>query len=226
MKPEVKVQKSGSMERLVQEHPAYGMVTVTHPQGGDMEMFGSDTTHNQRICLRISQGYQDITSGIPSYYEKSRSRIVEVEMTAYQWAGLVASHSGNGVPVTIRHIQGEDPIPRIRGQKTTSELSKVDLKKDIQSMLKSYEEGLNQLEEMIVNGKMSKATLKSALYKLTEVHRKLPETTDFAVRMFEENTEVIKAQAQAEFEASVHRVIVNTGMDSLGIKPKMLDNKE
>jgi hypothetical protein len=225
-KPEVKVQHVGSIDRLIQEHPAYGMVTITHPQGGDMEMFGSDTTHNQRVCLRISQGYQDVTSGIPTYYEKSRQRIVEVEMTAYQWASLVACHSGQGVPVTLRHVKGEDPIPRIVGQKTTSELSAVDIKKDLQKMLKEYEDGLSDLESMITSGKVSKAGLKTAYSKLTELHRKLPETTDFAVRMFQENTEVIKAQAQAEFEASVNRVILNKGMEGLGISPIVLENKE
>lgn len=140
-RPTIRSEMTGSgCERIIQEHPAYGRITLTHPSGGNTEMFGSDIIHNERIALRIDLAYEETAYGIPNYRSQPQSRggrVLELELTAYQWAGLVASHSGNGVPCTLRYIapHGQGNLPLIDGQSTSTEQANAEIEASLNGLI-------------------------------------------------------------------------------------------
>ncbi|UZZ64000.1 hypothetical protein A71_194 [Escherichia phage A7_1] len=226
MKPEVKLSEAGVFERVIQTHPAYGLASITHPTGGNVEMFGSDTTHNQRVCLRIDTAYQEISYGLPSYYTSRNSRVIEIELTSYQWAELVASHSGQGVPITLRYIKGDGYVPGIEGQQNSSDMIGLNVDKDLKDLLKDHLEAVIEVQQLIEKGKATKKELTELKNKITRVHSKLPDITQHAINVFKENSEVVKAKAQAEFEASVNRKVVEAGLEALGIVPLQIGSTD
>lgn len=210
--------------RAIQEHPAYGMISITHPSGGNMEMFGSDIKHNDRVGLRIDVGYEETAYGIPEYRTAARkSRIVEVEMTAFQWAALVACHSGKGVPCTLRHVKGEPLIPLIENQNTSEEMANIDIEASLRDLVKDFNVGLQDLRDLAAKGKANKGELTNLLGKLSRLHSRLPDTTAHALTTFKENSEIIVAKAQAEVESTINTLIVRTGIKALGGNTDMLE---
>lgn len=230
-RPTVRGEEFGSgNDRVIQEHPAYGRITLTHPSGGNTEMFGSDIIHNERIALRIDLGYEETAYGIPNYRSQPQSRggrVVELEMTAYQWAGLVASHSGNGVPCTLRYItpHGTGSLPLIDGQNTSTQQANREIEGSLKAMMKRHEEGLLALSALIEKGKATKKELQAAMEKFQNIHSKLPEVTAFALSTFTEHSETVMARANAEIEASLNSLITRTGIKALGMKPLELEDK-
>lgn len=230
-RPTVRSEMVGSgNDRIIQEHPAYGRITLTHPSGGNTEMFGSDIVHNERIALRIDLAYEETAYGIPNYRSQPQSRggrVVELEMTAYQWAGLVASHSGNGVPCTLRYItpHGQGNLPLIDGQNTSTEQANREIEASLRAMMKSHAEGLEVLAALIAKGKANKGELQAAMGKFQEIHRKLPDVTAHAMSTFTEHSETVMARANAEIEASLNSLITRTGIKALGMKPLELEDK-
>lgn len=221
----------GGHERIIQEHPAYGRISLTHPSGGNTEMFGSDIIHNERISLRIDLAYEETAYGIPNYRSQPQSRggrVVELEMTAYQWANLVASHSGNGVPCTLRYVtrNGVGNLPLIDGQNTNEEQANREIEQLLRSMMARHSEGVDALRALVAKGKANKKELTDALALVQNVHSKLPEVTAFAIETFKENSEVIVAKANAEVEASISNLVTRTGLKTLGMTPLSLEDKQ
>ena len=211
--------------RAIQEHPAYGMISITHPSGGNVEMFGSDIKHNDRIGLRIDLGYEETAYGIPEYRTAPArtGRIVEVEMTAFQWAALVSCHSGRGVPCTLRRVKGEPLIPLIENQNTNEEMANIDIEASLSDLVKDFNVGLQDLRDLVAKGKANKGELTTLLGNLSRLHRKLPETTAHALTTFKENSEIIVSKAQAEVESTINTLIVRTGIKALGGNVEMLE---
>ncbi|QYC52597.1 hypothetical protein [Salmonella phage SSBI34] len=211
--------------RAIQEHPAYGIISISHPSGGNVEMFGSDLKHNERISLQIDVGYEETAYGIPEYRTAPRrtGRIVEVEMTSFQWAALVACHSGRGVPCTLRHVKGEPLIPLIENQNTSEEMANIDIEASLKNLVKDFNIGLQDLRDLVAKGKANKGELTNLLSKLSRLHNRLPETTAHALSTFKENSEVIVTKAQAEVEATINNLIVRTGIKALGGNMEMLE---
>lgn len=153
--------------------------------------------------------------------------MVELEMTAYQWAGLVASHSGNGVPCTLRYVtpHGKGNLPLIDGQNTSTEQANREIEGSLKAMMKRHAEGLDALAVLVAKGKANKGELQAAMEKFQNIHRKLPEVTAFALQTFTEHSETVMAKANAEIEASLNSLVVRTGMKALGMKPLELEDK-
>lgn len=142
--------------------------------------------------------------------------MLELELTAYQWAGLVASHSGNGVPCTLRYIapHGQGNLPLIDGQNTSTEQANREIEASLKIMMKRHAEG-----------KANKGELQATLEKFQNIHTKLPEVTAYALHTFTEHSETVMARANAEIEASLNNLIQRTGMKALGMKPLALEDK-
>lgn len=231
-RPTIRHEDSGTgRDRIVQEHPAYGRVSLTHPSGGNTEMFGSDIIHNERISLRIDFAYEETAYGLPHYQSQPQNRggrVVELEMTAYQWANLVASHSGNGVPCTLRYVtpNGVGTLPLIEGQNTNEEQANREIEQLLRSMMARHSEGVDALRALVAKGKATKKELTEALALVQNVHSKLPEVTAYALETFKENSEVIVAKANAEVEASISNLVTRTGLKTLGMTPLSLEDKQ
>lgn len=153
--------------------------------------------------------------------------MLELEMTSFQWAGLVSSHSGNGVPCTIGYItpHGTGNIPLIESQNTNEEQANREIEASLRAMMREHQMALEAIAALVAKGRATKKELQDVLDKASYIHRKLPEVTAHALSTFKENSETIMAKANAEVEASINSLIVRTGVQALGISPLGLEDK-
>lgn len=89
-----------------ESHPAFGVVEISHTSGSGRALFQSDLLHNNTVSLKVLSAERQRSLGGDHVF--SRQSVVEIEMSLNQWAQLVASHSGRGVPVTIRRRPADD----------------------------------------------------------------------------------------------------------------------
>lgn len=86
-------------------HPAYAVIGVTRPTGGDGIFFGCQSRHDHYISLTISHASR--TRGLSHDYIHAEKDIVEVHMSYEQWARVVSGAPGQACPATLRHYRGE-----------------------------------------------------------------------------------------------------------------------
>lgn len=104
-----------------EEHPSYGMITVTRAQvgGRGLALFGSDAMHHHcvNVEIRNAKRKRDLST---EWYHGDKT-LNSFMMTEGQWARFVSSFGdGNGTPVTFRYTESNlkippcpDPIPII-----------------------------------------------------------------------------------------------------------------
>ena len=89
------------------EHESYGVLQISRTPGTSRPLFGYNIKHQNTIALRISHA-KECRQFQNSHYMNTK-QIIEVEMSPSQFAeALTSLNVGNGVPVTIRSIKGED----------------------------------------------------------------------------------------------------------------------
>ena len=92
--------------------PAYGMLSFSRVSGGDPNLFGSSVEHDHKISLVLKRG--EVSRDLNSDWYMGNETLFEVEMSYSQFAELISSMNvGDGVPVTIRHVKGEETPPPV-----------------------------------------------------------------------------------------------------------------
>lgn len=204
-------------------HPAYGNVRLTHHQGGELKMFGSDLRHNNRVHLEFS--YAEEERHLNKSWITQKGRILEVEMTEAQWAHFVSSvGSGAGTPVTLKTLRDGDlvQLPEIKGQKTEKQKASKEFKDKLDKTIEKGEDALNKLRELHIKGKASKKELAEVLSLMQQSLGRFASDTEFSVEMFEEAMEGLVEKAKIQIESHIMLTAQRIGAEHMGIN---LDNQ-
>lgn len=212
------------------EHPAYGMITLTHPQGGNVEMFGSDITHNSRMSITIYQGHED--RHLSNTWYRQNKILCEFEMTHAQWASFICSQGmGTGTPVTLRYhadpSHGLVRVPGIEGQLDTVEKHRKELRKSIDSKVEKGAAVVDKIRQFISEGK--RPTKKEMEALVSELERSLGRFASdavFSLECLEEEMENLVVDAKSEIEAQILQTIQRVGLENLPQVSNLLVNKE
>lgn len=207
----------GTEENYTITHPAYGLVRVTHPSGGQVKMFGSDLIHNERVCLSFYQAEEDRHLSNSYYHE--RGRVLEVELTHAQWASLVSSSVGNPTPVTYRYFRDGElkDLPQIGKQDTIVNKAKREYERKLKETIERGEKVLAQIEELILKGKAGKKDLDELRGLMQQSLGRFTSDTTFAVGCFEESMENIVTDAKIEVESTLAAMTKRIGAEHLGL---------
>ena len=186
----------------IDKKPAYGMLSFHRVSGGDPNLFGSSVKHNQKIMLTLKQGH--VTRELNHDWYGGDTTLFEVEMSYTQFAELIsAMNVGDGIPVTIRFIQGKGNIEGIETiNRRTQFLNEFKEKND---------ESANMATELITKLKnifSQKRTIKASereeiLSTLTKLYNAVNSHNDFMLKQFDESMEGISTEAKGEVEAFV-----------------------
>jgi len=209
---------TGTAENYTITHPAYGLVRVTHPSGGNLKMFGSDLVHNERVCLTFCLAEEDRNLNSSWYHE--RGRILEVELTHAQWASLVSSSMGSPTPVTFKYFRDGDltVLPGIGKQDTAKNKAKREYDRKLAETLERGEKVLAQIEELILKGKAGKKDLDELRSLMQQSLGRFRSDTTFAVGCFEESMESLVSNARIEVESTLSTMAKRLGAEHLGLK--------
>jgi len=184
----------------------------------------SNLNNSNWISLRVYQAKDEEKYGEVRQYTKSRHPIVEVDLSAAQFAELLTTMNiGSGVPCTIKSVQGKriDQSPLDNDDKPLDigkKFFEKNAKEFTENLVRKTDSYLKDLENMKIS-KKDKAKMESILSGIkTEITSNMP----FYVTIFEETTKKVMSESKAEIDAFVTGGIVKAGLEALGIKGQAL----
>lgn len=207
-----------------EEHPSYGMISFSRTTGGNPNMFGSDIEHSNKITVRIAHGIRD--RGYSRDWYHSKGGIVEVDMTYHQYAEAISSmNMGDGVPCTIRRIQGKGVIEECPPQVIETEKVNAELEKAIQAATSALDASLAMSKAQLESSKPPTKKERQELFDaLEKARRELNSNIPFIQDSFKENMDGVVLDAKMNVEAFVANKIHSLGLK--GLEAEMLKLNE
>lgn len=193
------------MIKTKETHPSYGMMQFSRVSGSSTALFGSSIRHRDTIRMRVMNAEVDRHLSNDWYFGKKE--IIEVEMSYSQFAEAITSmNQGSGVPVTIRHIQGEqiEPCPFID--------KRMQFEKEFEENLKGANETacelIHSVREMFTSKKtLNKKDKEEVLGKLNQILRAIDGSASFIYSQFNEQMDKTTREAKGEIEAFMQNKI-------------------
>lgn len=199
------------VENDVETHPAYGMVSISKiTRGGDSHspMFGSRLTcHPTTIRLRVSEGRRCFHLHEDTF--SSGRVLIDLELTPTQFAELLTSTSGDGVPCTLLRANGAQ-IPPLEAYETATARALGDVR-DVGSKIASKVRALHDVLNTVKLSQKDKAALATAISNLSvELSMNVPFLLEQVSACADKMVVEAKAEADAFLTSLVNRLGVKT----------------
>lgn len=211
----------------VSKHPSYALARFSRISGGHRALFGSSIQSQQTITFSITRATHDRSLNNDWYH--GNKELIEIEMSSNQFAELITSFNmGQGIPVTIRHINHEMyPEPPFQAK---ADIFNAEFQKQMHNfgvdMKKTVETAIDLLTNKANIGKGDRdVILKSIDSLVSHITNSIP----FVQEQFRESMEKTVVEAKSEIEAFIENKIRNTGLEALGYKKEenapLIENK-
>lgn len=217
-------------ERDTYEHPAFGRITVSKPQGGGTELFGSALKHRSYISITVETARMD--RALNNDWIHGGKVVAEFNMSEAQWAHFVASAgNGGGTPITFRYKPEDgyrlEDVPGIESIETMKQTFRREVEETCREQLEYAKALVKELTELVAAGKANKGQLQSALGKIRMIAERLPGTMGFIQEQFAETMEKTVEAGKTELEAYLYNLAQRTGLDVLRNQSvQMLEEKD
>lgn len=211
---EIKVKKGGSHhgDSFEYSHESFGMARISHIQGR-CKTFGSELESSSLVELTISNC--EVTQSLGTNWYHDTDDIVQVRMSAVQYAELISNPNSQGTPCTIthsekhgrileKHIDTKTQYVESKIEKTVNELHKnvATLQKDMNAIL----------DRKGTFKKSDREDIKKLFHNsLLKINNNLP----FYEKCMKENIEELKSEARADINCHIQHAINETGLAAL-----------
>ena len=196
----------------VKKHPSYGMIKIGRTQGKCSDLFGSSIEHNSSVRLSIHNA-EYIRHLNHDWYHPQSLPLIEIEMSAIQWAEAITNMNSNGTPVTLRYYNKEI----IKGQEIDNKRVQID--NEFELKMKKLNENTNSLlrqaTSLLNNKNMKVADKKELLDVIGMLQQELDSNIPFMKRQFSEQMDKTVSEAKCEVESFVAHKIHRLGLESL-----------
>jgi hypothetical protein len=194
------------------KHPSYGMLSISRVSGPKTSLFGSLITHSNTIVLRISTASERRNHNNTWYH--TDNNIVEIEMSPTQFSEVITNINTQGVPVTIRKVQGEviEPCPYVN----MKELFEKEFQSDIRKVLSNTLKLMKQVEDkLLATGTLKKADRVEMAELLYHIEQDIRANMPFVQEQFNKQVDKATLQAKSELEAFFTSKIYSLGSKKL-----------
>ena len=197
-----------------QEHPSYGMLGFSRVTcGGKTTLFGSSIQHSNTIRLTLKSGA--VERGLNSDWYHADRPLFEVEMSQTQFAELITSlNMGDGVPVTIRYINGEEmpPIPF----ESKADMHREEFRESLNKTYSNAQSLISKVSGIFTTKKtLTKKDREEILSSLRGISADLKQKQDYQVAQFQKQMEKTVSEAKGEVEAFVSGKLLQLGQQKL-----------
>lgn len=195
------------------KHESFGMLQINRISNSpSVHLFGSSIPHSNTIRLRIAPAELMRTLN-RDWYHASLCPLVEIEMSYTQFAEAITSLNTEGVPCTLRYVNGKRmadcPFVSKREQFEQEFAAKL-------QELAGQLDALQQMATDLVDSKTTtKAERKAVLDKVNRIHMEISANLPFTARQFNEQMDKTTLEAKGEFEAWVQSAIHSLGLKAL-----------
>lgn len=202
----------------VYEHPAYGVITLTNPHGGEAVLFGSDIGHNSRLCITIHRA--NLKRDLSNDWIHPNKTIVEIELSHAQFAEFITGvGNGSGTPCTIRYAPEPGTpvvsVPGIERVETKHQMFRREIHDSAKKTIETFEHEIARLEALIESGKTPKTELRDIARNLRIRAQNAPSNISFVVEQAEEALEKATTAAKIEVEAFIGMKAKQLGLESI-----------
>lgn len=194
------------MFKVKDAHPSYGMLQFSRVSGGSATpLFGSSIRHNDTIRMYVR--HAEMSRGLGNDWYFGKKEIIEVEMSYSQFAEAITSmNQGSGVPVTIKHIQGERIEPCSFVDK------RMQFEEEFEEILSSANEKtcklIDSIKELFATKKtLNKKDKEEVLGKLNQISNTINGSASFLYSQFNEQMDKTTREAKGEIEAFMQNKI-------------------
>ena len=197
-------------EEVIKRHESYGMISLVR-RSGTTRLFGSGVEHSSCIALKISTAYQ--RRRLHRDWYSDEQRVVEIELSPAQFAGLLTNMNTQGVPCTIRYVKGEGykESPPVENKKRELVHETTEYTKN----LKKQFEKLRDAAEVAITGKAKKADKEALRSELLHMGYAVDSNLKFLHQSNMQTLEGMVAQAAMEVDATVNGIIQSAGLEAI-----------
>lgn len=199
-----------------EDHESYGLISFSRRTGNPGRLFGSSLqTHEAYITMAVRKGTRISENGHDRYYGNIRGDIIEVDMSAAQFAELLTTMNvGMGVPCTVRRVSGKQleapPETKLEVEKARSEF-----KRKMGRISQVFTDKRKEAASLLDKKTLTKADKEAILAVLSKVEMEIAHNLPYALDMFEEAAEKVVVHAKAEIEAITTHNVIAEGVRSL-----------
>ena len=201
------------IHRTQKEHPSYGMLGFHRTYGGETAVFGSSIKHGSTIRLTLKKGSVERDLNRDWYY--GGETLFDVEMSQTQFAELItAMNVGDGVPVTIRSINGERMPPAPFEGK--AEMHGWEFREHLRQTYSDVQDLISRVSGMFEAKKaLTKKEREEVLRSLDSIAMNLKGNQEYQMAQFQEQMEKTVSEAKGEVEAFVSSKLTQLGQQKL-----------
>lgn len=200
-------------ERKTEKHESFGMAgffrTTCNPS---QALFGSSIKHSNLISFRVYHASVDRHLEQDWFHADGRTPIVEIEMSQTQFAEMITSmNMGDGVPVTIRSIDG-NMMQRCEFTNKRAQHAN-DFRETMELFEESVKDSSNKLLAMI--NKLPKKDQDAAKSMLQQIVQEIGSNIPFYEKQFQRQMDKTVMEAKGEVESFVQNKITSAGLKAL-----------
>lgn len=197
-------------------HPSFGMLAVDKVSSNVAKpLFGSSIKHRDTIRLTLKRG--KVCRKLNQDWFFGGERLFEVEMSYAQFAQIMTSMNvGDGIPVTLCHVNGEGEIPPCPFEdKASAHLS--EFREHLAQTYEKSEQLLARVRQLFASKKsLNKAEQHEILSALSAISYDIGSNQDFQVTQFQEQMEKTIREGKGEIESFFQSRMNDVAARSLG----------
>jgi hypothetical protein len=175
-------------------HPAYGMISISRQNSRSMSLFGSKVQHSNYLTIEISTA-EEIYDAYSTYTVPVDS-LIKVRLSPAQFADLLISANTRGVPCTIERRGGrlQEEIPK-------PEPVHVEIERDTREELDDLRRKAKELYEMMKVSNPLKVIRAKVTELANEINNGLNSNLDYLFETHVKKLEKVGADIMREAEA-------------------------
>lgn len=215
------------MNAKYETHDSWGMVGIYHQHHGRRELFGSDVTNYNTICLKIKTA--QCSRDLGRDWIMGDKTLVEICLSANQFADLLTNaNMGDGVPCTIEYVAGKGMI-KYKPQKPKLAVIEEERNELAEKTISDLESSITMVRELITNKKLSKSAGEELLSKINGAYSSLVGgSKEFFKKQAKQEINDMVTEAKRQVQSYVDNKIYSTGIKMLQdgfVSPQLIENK-
>lgn len=214
VQPEVTPGAGRDLGSETHKHPAFGVLTVTKPQGGDGAMFGSDVPHYG--CIRVEVRAAELRRDLSRDWIHGQDHLVAFELTHAQWAEFISSvGNGAGTPCTLRFRETAGVLPGIEKVQTKYDTHRQEISDAAERRLQKAMDALRAISASVDSGKTGKTHLRPLIDDALRELDQLPGSVAFVLKSAEQALEKATTDAAIEVESYISASAQRVGFETM-----------
>lgn len=197
-----------------EKHDSWGMIGLYHQHHGGRQLFGSDITNHNTICLRIKTALCCREFGRD--WIMGDKNLIEITLSANQFADMLTNmNMGDGVPCTIEWVRGVGNI-EYKPQKPKIEIIEEERNELAEKTVEDLQASIAIVKELVANKKLSKSAGEELLSKITGAYSSLVGgSKEFYKKQAKQEVENLVVEAKRQVQEYVDSKIYSTGLKIL-----------